>query len=385
MLSQETTKELSESLDKFIASAESGKDFCEIMKKAFGETDESSNASWARSDLASAMRKKSDDGAEYLRCYWEGITRLSEHENLPDQDYFNAILEANNDPFRIDGETIRQDLGDITLLSSSAGTDNASPQLTKEFILGEIVGEGGFGTVFKLKKTTAIGDFEFAIKILHPSPFVNSNNSPERFKREISLLNSLQHRSVVQIIESGYLSNGKAYYLMPFIKGPNLRDATEGLSSIEVINLMMEVCHGIEFMHANGIYHRDLKPSNVLVRETDRQPIVLDFGCAFSLDFLDQNSLTEYAVGSLAYMPPEVLRNPKHRTQGHDIFSLGVVLYECLARSLPATESYIPLSGQNSVLAPIDEIVLKALRPETQRYSTVTEFREGLISARDRL
>lgn len=379
-LSNKSFRELDQLFDNVISGSGNRKQCIELMKAAFGLSTTSSDVSWAATDLHRQMGSKLADGVEFLRCYWEGMLRLGENLEVPDQSYINQILAKNNDPFRINGSTILHDVGDLHVVQQQQDFE-VKTELSKVFEIGEMLGQGAFGQVFRVTKQTRIAEFEFAIKILHPSPHIQSNNYPDRFKREIEILNRLQHRAIVQAFESGLLPDGRAYYLMPLIHGVNLRDATEGIDPRITLSYFIELCYGVEFMHERGVIHRDLKPSNVLVRQSDSQLLVLDFGCAFSFDFMDRETLTQYAIGTLAYMPHEVIRNPKHRSPGHDIYSIGVMLYECFGRELPRTENYDPLSRMRSDLEIVDQIVRTALMPEENRFRSISELRLSLMNA----
>jgi serine/threonine protein kinase len=166
---------------------------------------------------------------------------------------------------------------------------------------------------------------------------------------------------------------------MQLIEGKNLRDAAAEMAPEQILLTFLEFTAGLEFAHAKDVLHRDLKPSNILVRRSDQQPIVLDFGLACAFDEADSQSLTTGTVaGSLGYMPPEVQIDPKARSPLHDVYSCGVILYELFARKRPDTTDYQSLAAVEPKLAVLDSIVERATSPARRRYPSITELRRAV-------
>ena len=379
-LSNATYQALDQMIESIVASANEPKDVCEVLKQKFGWSDPSSSLGWAKGDLSSAMTSLEEDAAEYLRALSDGLEYLSEFESVPDEEFINALLEQNGEHYRLDGDRLLEDLGDITVTTEDASEEAA---FSARYRMREQIGEGGFGVVHRIEKTTKYGVFEFAAKFFDPSSFNRGPNGLERFKREIEVLNKLQHRGIVPILEGGVGSDGRPYYLMPLIRGKNVRDALEDASTEVALPHFVEICRAVEFAHDNNVLHRDIKPSNILIRDSDRQTVVVDFGAAFVLDNLDEKSLTSQNIGSLAYMPPEVLDNPKLRSPQHDVYSIGVTLYEVFARERPKSGDYVSLSTQAESLSCVDTVVQNAIAPARLRYSTVNALRLAIENCMD--
>lgn len=216
--------------------------------------------------------------------------------------------------------------------------------------------------------------------MLDPSAFVASDKALPRFKREVRAVQALQHRAIVPYVDAGVDVRGRPYLVMPFIKGHDIRTATEGAEPSTVIAVMAEVLHGLDHAHSNNVLHRDLKPSNVLVRSSDVQPIILDFGTAFIIDDLDSKSLTTAAVGSIGYIPSEVLADPKIRSVLQDVFACAVITYELIARRRPNPQQYVPLAMHRHELAPLDELLVRALGAAGGRPATAAQFRNALLA-----
>jgi serine/threonine-protein kinase len=213
------------------------------------------------------------------------------------------------------------------------------------------------------------------MKVLDPSPFnENLERALARFKREIKILKQLQHRSIVAYIEAGVDRDGKPYILMPLIEGVNLREAVAGYDLEMTLHVFEEILMALDYAHSLGVIHRDLKPSNVLVRSFDNQPILVDFGCAYLLDHADASSLTTSLVGSLGYIPSEVISNPKLRSPQHDVFACGVILYEVLAGTRPDPTDYKSLALVKKEFGVIDPIIRDAIAPAISRIESASSF-----------
>ncbi|MDQ7778650.1 MAG: tetratricopeptide repeat protein, partial [Planctomycetota bacterium] len=148
---------------------------------------------------------------------------------------------------------------------------------------------------------------------------------------------------------------GMPFYTMEFVPGSDLLTATENASFERIAEFFAQVCAGLEFIHGNGILHRDLKPGNIRVTTTPGVSggtsvvKILDFGM---MGGLSPNETPERR-GTVAYMPPEVLRGLPVDARS-DLYSLGVVLYQVLARRLPfAADSPYELIKKHLEEAPV--------------------------------
>ncbi|MHB8877191.1 MAG: serine/threonine-protein kinase, partial [Myxococcaceae bacterium] len=254
-----------------------------------------------------------------------------------------------------------------------AGDEDPEAQISAaapEYLLGERVGFGSFGEVFRVTRDSGLGPLEFAMKVHNPSPFVSAEKALKRFEREFRAVRDLQHRGIIQYFDAGLTREAHPFIVMPFIEGQNLRDATSADDPVRSVRYLIEVVGAVGYAHSKGVLHRDLKPANILVRQSDHQPVILDFGLAYMFDDATSESLTTAALGTGAYVPHEVLIDPKKRTVLHDIYSCGVILYEVLARQWPDPRSYVPLADRDQRFAPIDHVVQKALAPAKERYQS---------------
>ena len=140
---------------------------------------------------------------------------------------------------------------------------------------------------------------------------------------QVEAIQRLQHRGIVYYVDAGLDSKDRPFLVMPLINGDDIRTASSGLEYSERIELMAEVLLAVDHAHSTNVLHRDLKPSNILVRRSDLQPVIVDYGQAYLLDDLDSKTLTTKAIGSIGYIPQEVISNPKLRSPQHDIYCPG--------------------------------------------------------------
>lgn len=350
----------------------------EDFKSAFGVTSRSSDASWAESDLRSAMRDCMENAARYVAAFYSGMEAVHEHGiAVPDDSTINKILVDHGVPLAIQGQNLVLTGGDIEWNGEQDGATRGATA----FIPGPEIGRGGFSIVYRVARRTAFGEFNYAMKVLEPSAFMKDmERAKARFNREIKALQKLQHRGIVTFLEAGLTPEEKPYILMPYIQGKDLRNALAGAEPGMVVSVFEEVLQALEFAHAKQVFHRDLKPKNILVRESDGQPIILDFGCAYLLDDLDDSTLTTTLIGTSPYIPTEVHQNPKNRSAKQDVYACGVLLYEVMVGRLPRPDDYKGIETLVEGYNGIDEVIQAALAPEGKRISSAKEFRDKLAT-----
>jgi serine/threonine protein kinase/tetratricopeptide (TPR) repeat protein len=212
----------------------------------------------------------------------------------------------------------------------------------KHYEILEPIGKGGMGEVFLAQDT--ILDRKVAIKFL-PEHLQNDLVARERFIREAKSAAALDHPFICKVYEAGEV-DGKAYIVMEFLEGENLKDRMqrEPLSLPESLNIALEIAEALEKAHKNKIVHRDLKPANIMLTPQGRVK-VMDFGLAKKIlpqeeggmaATISHASLTEQGAiaGTLAYMSPEQARG-EEVDQRSDIFSLGIMFQEMLSGTHP--------------------------------------------------
>jgi serine/threonine-protein kinase len=174
-----------------------------------------------------------------------------------------------------------------------------------------------------------------ALKVLHPELQVSV--TADRFLREIKLVSRIDHPLVARVLDSGE-AEWLVYYVMPFVEGPTLRghlDAVRQLSVDDTVRLGRDLLGALGAAHRIGIMHRDVKPENVVLSQ--RGAVLLDFGIARAIEAAGTAQLTRsgIAVGTSHYMSPEQVQAASDVDHRSDLYSLGCLLYECLAGHAP--------------------------------------------------
>ena len=238
------------------------------------------------------------------------------------------------------------------------------PKIGAYRILG-LIGEGGMGTVYRAEQQNP--QRIVALKVIRLG--VTGPEHLRRFEQEAELLGRLQHPGIAQIYEAGTADSGggdQPYFAMEFIKGwPLLQHASKrNLGTQGRLELMAKICDAVNHAHQRGIIHRDLKPSNILVDESG-QPKILDFGVARVTDSdtqVTRQTDMGQLIGTLAYMSPEqVLADPLALDIRSDVYALGVIFYELLARKAPYDTERKPLHEVVQVIREEDPAPLSSI------------------------
>jgi serine/threonine protein kinase len=258
------------------------------------------------------------------------------------------------------------------------------------------LGVGGMGEVY-LAKDMALGR-KVALKLL-PADFTRDTDRVRRFEQEARAASALNHTNVCVIYEIGGNDDGRHFIAMEYVEGTTLRQRMQKRVKLaEVVDIAVQMADALAAAHGSGIAHRDIKPENIMIR-SDGLVKVLDFGLAkqtarpFITDIGASTRLLVQTdpglvMGTVAYMSPEQARGLEVDART-DIWSLGVVLYEMVARHPPfvaPTPSDVivsildrdppPLtlrSGQ--VPGELERIVRKALQKNREeRYQVVKDM-----------
>ena len=336
----------------------------ELFKTAFGNTASSSSESWAESDLNRCMEASISNPALFVVSFCNGLENLNKSGfQVPGYDKVNSILHRNAIPLVIEKDRLSLKNEDVEI---SDGDESDANSESQKFRLAfnakdDFVGQGGFGTVYKVTRTTSMGSFTLAIKIFNPSSFQkNRERCLQRFRREIKAMDALKHRSIAKMIEAGQLPDQRPYILMEYIDGKRIDDACKLMKLRDRLRVFHEIADAIGYAHDAKILHRDLKPSNILIRNSVLQPVILDFGCAFIADEIDSIELTTTLLGTEKYIPPEVIAEPKKRDPRQDVFALGVMMYEAFSQTSFNLQDIKSLSAADARLRRLDTLIKDA-------------------------
>ena len=204
----------------------------------------------------------------------------------------------------------------------------------------DVLGQGGMGCVYRARHEGL--DKEVAVKVLNFSLVMN-RTFVDRFLREARAVAQLDHPNVVRILNAGE-EHGRHFIVMEMVSGENLRlhlAHERRLERPEALRVITSVAHALAAAHELGLVHRDIKPDNILVDEHGIVKVA-DFGLA--RQFTGASDLANdtngnitgegFACGTPPYMSPEQIGGLAVDGRS-DLYSLGVVLYECLAGQRP--------------------------------------------------
>src|SRR5216110_2891068 len=259
----------------------------------------------------------------------------------------------------------------------------------------ELLGTGGMGVVYRAFDREL--QEPVAIKTLRPEALGGDGVALERFKQEIRLARKITHRNVVRTYDLGEI--GGTYYLtMEYVEGTPLKQLITARGPLPVavtLTIGKQLCRALEVAHEQGVIHRDIKPQNIVV-EPNGFLKVMDFGIARLANRPREKGLTQegMSIGTPDYMSPEQLSG-KELDARSDLYSAGVVLFECLTRRLPfeAATTYAVIAKQLEGAPPdprtlnqdvpeaLAHVILRAMAKEpVDRYQTAAEMHDALAA-----
>ena len=241
-----------------------------------------------------------------------------------------------------------------------------SPQSIPGYETVKLLGRGGMGCVM-LGREQSTGR-AVAIKTLLPE-FAVSDKAMRRFMREIDVAAALKHKNIVEFLDRG-THNGVVYLVSEFVEGCDAQKLAEGqggsLCYEDGISIISQALDALAFAHDQGYIHRDFKDQNILVsgRSPNLVAKLTDFGLAKSFTHSGMSGVTMAGemAGTLAYMPPEQLRNFRDAKPLSDIYAVGMTAYSLLTGKLA-----IDLSKNGSVNDTIRAIFEQPPIPLRQR------------------
>jgi len=197
------------------------------------------------------------------------------------------------------------------------------------------VASGGMGTVYRaldVRSARLVALKTCLPALVEASSVGAGGRSHARFALEARALSEISDAAIVGYVDHGTSESGEPFLVMDWVEGESLAERLtgSGVSVDEALLLARDLTHALGVIHARSIVHRDLKPANVMLREGDvRRAVLVDFGVARRAENVSV-TLSGARVGTLLYMAPEQIRDPRSVDGRADVFALGCVLFECL-------------------------------------------------------
>ena len=224
-----------------------------------------------------------------------------------------------------------------------------------KFEIVKVLGQGGFGITY-LARHKIIGSY-FAVKEFFPKGYCGRDSTTsgiyvatagnvdlvdklrKRFISEVRNIIALDHPNIVKIHDV-FEENGTAYYTMDYIEGTSIQEIVDTVGAFpekKAIEYIKQVGSALSYIHNRKMTHFDVKPANIMVRDSDKRPILIDFG--LSKQYGDQghalstllmgvskgfSALEQYAQEDMDEFSPQT-----------DVYSLGATLYFMLSGRIP--------------------------------------------------
>ena len=251
-------------------------------------------------------------------------------------------------------------LEEIIYMKKTINSINTTPLINNNNNIGgfeilEMIGKGGFGSVFKVKKNSKI----YAMKIigieikqfLNIKEIINNKENIENAFSEIKIWKKLNHGNFVKY-HLAFIENNKCYIIMEYIDGltlgeyiNHLKETNQKISKKFMIEILCQIVSGLRYMKNNKIIYKDLNPNNILIYSKNKIKLI-DFGLAIDLNLPRNNnnekeklnvinqSVSPEFEGSIFYSSPEVMNN-ELIDYSSDIWALGCILYEMIKLKPP--------------------------------------------------
>lgn len=265
--------------------------------------------------------------------------------------------------------------------------------VTKDIMIGKMIGRGGMGDVYKAKQLSL--QRNIAVKIIKQD-MSKRNDIRSSFLREAMVTGNLEHPNIVPIYDVGETVDGDLYYLMKEIKGDSWEKVIKEKNLDENLEILLDVCDAIAYAHSKHVIHRDLKPENVMLGNYG-EVAVMDWGIAAAAGVAGHSEENELfgaeqltgesdLAGTLDYMPPEMVAgDPERIGPKSDIYLLGGILYyiatgvrphpiyENMFQTIAAVSANI--IRQTDRKGELVDIALKAMETDPcNRFGSVLEF-----------
>jgi tRNA A-37 threonylcarbamoyl transferase component Bud32 len=260
------------------------------------------------------------------------------------------------------------------------------------------IGRGAMGIVYQGYDPKI--DRVVALKTIRKDRLAESRDVEDlvmRFQKEVQATGKLVHPNIIVIYDTGE-DKERAYIAMEYVEGDTLENVIQKgirFPMEKIIDMIEQICDGLEYTHGQGIVHRDLKPSNIMLVQGKKVKIA-DFGISKAVGAAS-SPLTQAGIllGTPSYMSPEQIAGTEINGRS-DLFSLGIILYQLLTGEKPFVGDNIPTLLYNivnkdpvspsqvdsSIPSVFDDVITKALAKDPdKRYRRARDFVEDLKRA----
>uniref|UniRef100_A0A8B9HEM7 non-specific serine/threonine protein kinase n=1 Tax=Astyanax mexicanus TaxID=7994 RepID=A0A8B9HEM7_ASTMX len=217
--------------------------------------------------------------------------------------------------------------------SVNQGTESIRPEC---FELLRVLGKGGYGKVFQVRKVTGGGSGKiFAMKVLKKAMIVRNAKDTAHTKAERNILEEVKHPFIVDLIYA-FQTGGKLYLILEYLSGGELfmQLEREGIFMEDTACFYLaEISMALGHLHQKGIIYRDLKPENIMLNNQGHVKLT-DFGLC--KESIHDGTVTHTFCGTIEYMAPEILMRSGHN-RAVDWWSLGALMYDMLTGAPPFT------------------------------------------------
>ncbi len=244
--------------------------------------------------------------------------------------------------------------GGAIVAEEDRGDPMVGRKLGGRYLLLRRIGRGGMGEVYEADHVGL--DKRVAVKFLLDK-FDTDREVVTRFHREARTASKIGHANIIDITDIGETDDGRPYIVMELLQGEDLGDLLRRsgpLSLVRTVNIVKQICRGLQAAHDLGIVHRDMKPENVFLTQRDDQVDVvkiMDFGISKVIDAHDSKvrlTQTGAVVGTPIYMAPEQATASHDVDHRADVYATGIMFFELLCGQPPFTgTSYLQLVTQH--------------------------------------
>ncbi len=274
--------------------------------------------------------------------------------------------------------------GGEVIATTSSGTLQPGLMLDRRYEIVRMIKSGGMGAVYEAL------DIRFEKTPCAVKEMLSQTSDPaqqqymiDSFKKEAKILNSLRHPNL-PVVRDYFIEGGRYYLVMDFVDGKDLDTimrsyGTGGVPEAIVVEWSLEILEALEYLHTQNppIVYRDLKPGNVMVRNSDKKIILIDFGIARTIT--PGSDTIKTSIGTPAFSPEEIFQGrPEPRS---DLYSLGATMHCLLTGLVPVTPfAFKPVRQVNpAVSAELEAIVMCALAMSaSDRYASARHLKDAL-------